>query len=100
MEMENAFCKFQTCIQNWIATKRLSTMFVNHDRIGLEIKIMMSALFKKLICFLCSVPTFFNLPEETLIKIADVLEEVGKTLNRYVIFRNPKIQMNILLDPL
>ena len=30
--------------------------------------------------FFCSVPTFVNLPEETLIKIADVLEEVSKFL--------------------
>ena len=35
--------------------------------------------------FLKSVPTFVNLPEETLIKIADVLEEYSYKQGEYII---------------
>ena len=35
-----------------------------------------SSIYAKFLFFSSSVPTFVNMPEETLIKIADVLEEV------------------------
>ena len=47
-------------------------------------------LFLSFSFFLCSVPTFVNLPEETLIKIADVLEEVGVSGRPYCLLRKKK----------